>query len=150
MTDKDAPRCTGWAVGPAGALQGEARAGPAAGQGRESACPQTREGRRRRSDHRLVHCEPAARAAARGCIIRGRSAGRWERFSLSYAKWDIPADILAGVVLAKPPALVSGRLVLARTLTDGVWAKPEAAGSWGEGGLERPPCGALSGERGSA
>lgn len=32
-------------------------------------------------------------------------------------------------------ALVSGRHVLARTLTNGVWAEPEAAGVGEEGGL---------------
>lgn len=71
--------------------------------------------------------------------MRGRLAGRWEQFSLSYAKWDIPADLLAGVVLAKPPALVSGRHVFARTLTNGIWAEPEAV--WlGEGGGPRGCC----------
>jgi hypothetical protein len=54
---------------------------------------------------------------------------------LSYAKWDIPADLLAGVVLAKPPALVSGRRVFARTLTNGIWAEPEAVWFGEEGDL---------------
>lgn len=68
-------------------------------------------------------------------------AGRWEQFSLSYTKWDIPADLLSRVVLAKPPALVSGRHVFARTLTNGIWDEPEAVWFWEEGGLGLLPQG---------
>lgn len=66
------------------------------------------------------------KAAAASSEVDGVGGG--SGFLLSYAKRDVPAGVPAGWPRPsrppKPPALVSGRYVLPRTLTNGGWAEP--------------------------